>query len=57
MFKHECGWQLNARMLRLHNDYYEAGMANKSENTRNATVYIENYVKSEIAQDSKLVWC
>jgi len=57
MFKHQCGWQLNARMLRLHNDHYEAGLTNKSENTRNATLYIENYVKTEIATDQTLVWC
>lgn len=57
MFKHSDGWHLNARMLRLHNDHYETGMANKAESMRDATRYIENVVKSEIAQDRDLVWC
>lgn len=57
MFKHIDGWHLNARMLRLHNDHYEFGIANKSEQTRDAARYIENIVKEEIAQDRGLVWC
>ena len=57
MYKHQIGWELNARMLRLHNDHFETGMANKSEHTRNSTLYVENIVKTSIAQDRTLVWC
>lgn len=57
MFKHHAGWELNVRILRLHNDHYEAGMINKSEHTRNSTLYLENYVKEQIAQDKTLIWC
>lgn len=57
MFKHTDGWGLNARMLRLSNDHYEAGMANKSDHTREATAHIENVVRKEIASDRDLVWC
>lgn len=57
MYKHHIGWGLNARMLRLFNDYHEAGMANKSEHTRDAAEYIKNVVRTQIAQDAGLVWC
>lgn len=57
MFKHSDGWGLNARMLRLHNDWYEEGLANKAECTRESTLYIERVVKAEISQDDSLVWC
>jgi len=57
MFKHTTGWDLNARMLRLHNDHYETGRVNKSQETREAALHIENVVKTEIAQDRDLVWC
>lgn len=57
MFKHFDGWGLNARILRLHNDHYESGLANKSDETRNATLRLEQIVKLEISQDRGLVWC
>lgn len=57
MFKHSNGWELNARILRLHNDHYESGLANRAESTRIATLQIEKIVKTEIAQDPDLVWC
>lgn len=57
MFKHSNGWELNTRILRLFNDHHEAGLANKAQSTRDATLRLEEIVKSEISQDRHLVWC
>jgi hypothetical protein len=57
MYKHSDGWGLNARILRLHLDDYEAGLARDAKAGTNHTEYLERIVRDEISQDDSLVWC
>lgn len=51
MFKHNIGWEINARILRLCTDWHP------SFTRTYAIQHCERIVREEIAQDRGLVWC
>lgn len=55
MFKHSTGWDLNARMLRLFNDYAEHCKLRAIQSNQDPD-WLPNVVR-EIASDRTLVWC
>lgn len=56
MFKHQCGWVLNARILRLVTDHAEQCVRDAINNKQDPD-YLFRIVREEIAQDRGLVWC
>lgn len=56
MFKHFCGWALNARILRLQTDY-EEHCRRRAQQSGEDPDYLARIVREEIAQDHGLVWC
>lgn len=52
MFKHNIGWEINARTLRLISEWSPA----YGPQLR-AWLYLDRIVREEIAQDRGLVWC
>lgn len=56
MFKHYCGWHLNARILRLVNDHAAQCIRDAANNGQDPD-YLFRIVREEIREDRNLVWC